>query len=189
MTAFPLRPAVSALALATALVAGPVLADVTAQQVWDDWKAQMAVYGETGVTIGSEDYANGVLTVTDLGFNVTGEDGSTANGNLPQLVLTENGDGTVTVTMSEEYLVNISTPADAEMGTEASDVVLALRHTGLEMTVSGNPGALTYDVSAGRYAVELDSVSEGGVAVPAEAMLAFNDVSGSYTSSVARHGT
>ncbi len=184
MIAFQIRPAVSALALAAALVAGPAFADVTAQQVWDDWKAQMAVYGETGLTIGSEDYSGGVLTVTDLGFNVTGEDGSTATGNLPQLVLTENGDGTVTVTMSEEYLLNIATPADAEMGTEASEVALAMRHTGLEMTVSGEPGALTYDLTAGRYALELDSVSEGGVAVPAEAMLAFNDVSGSYTSTV-----
>lgn len=184
MTAFALRPAVSAAALIAGLAAGPALAQVTAQQVWDDWKAQMSVYGETGVTIGSEDYANGVLTVTDLGFDVTGEDGATATGNLPELVLTENADGTVTVTMSEEYLIDISTPADPEAGTEASDVTVALRHTGLEMTVSGTPGALTYDMSAGRYAIELDSVTQAGTEVPAEALLAFNDISGTYTSTV-----
>jgi hypothetical protein len=184
MPAFHARPAVSATALAAALFAGPALADVNAQQVWDDWRSQMAVYGEAGLTIGSEDYANGVLTVTDLGFNVTGEDGSVATGNLPQLVLTENGDGTVTVTMSEEYLLNIATPADAEMGTEAGEVALAMRHTGLQMIVSGEPGALTYDLSAGRYALELDRVTQGGAEVPAEALLAFNDISGSYTSSV-----
>ena len=147
MSAFQLRSAVSAVAL---LVAGPALADVTAQQVWDDWKAQMAVYGESAVTVGSETYENGVLTVTDLGFDVTGEDGSTATGNLPQLVLTENGDGTVTVTMSEEYPITITTPADPETGSDASELDLAFRHTGLSMTVSGNPGALTYDLSAAR---------------------------------------
>lgn len=179
MTAFQLKAAVSAVAL---LAAAPALADVTAQQVWDDWRAQMAIYGESAITIGSETYEGGVLTVTDLGFNVAGEDGSTATGNLPQLVLTENGDGTVTVTMSEDYPISISTPANAETGSAASEVDLALRQTGLEMTVSGDPGALTYDLSAARYALELDGVTEGGAEVPAEALFAFNDIAGSYTS-------
>jgi hypothetical protein len=184
MTALIRRPAVSATALLLALAAGPALAEVTAQQVWDDWKAQMSVYGESGVTVGSETYEGGVLTVTDLGFNVAGEDGSTATGTLGELVLTENGDGTVSVTMSEEYPIHISTPANAETGSEASEVDLAFRHTGLAITVSGEPGSLTYDLSASRYAVELDSVVEGGTETPAEALLAFNDVSGSYVSTV-----
>ncbi len=184
MTVFARRPAVSATAILVALAAGPALAEVTAQQVWDDWRAQMAVYGEAGVTVGSETYENGVLTVTDLGFNVTGEDGSTATGTLPELVLTENGDGTVSVTMSEEYPITVTTPADPEEGTEASEVMLALRQTDLDITVSGEPGALTYDLSAARYAVELDSLTEAGAEVPAEALVAFNDVAGSYTSTV-----
>jgi hypothetical protein len=184
MTALIRRPAVSATALLLALAAGPAWAEVTAQQVWDDWKAQMSVYGENGVTVGSETYENGVLTVTDLGFNVAGEDGSTATGTLGELVLTENGDGTVSVTMSEEYPIRIVTPADPETGSEASEADLTFRQTGLTLTASGEPGALTYDVTAGRYAVELDSVAEGGVEQPAEALIAFNDVSGSFTSRV-----
>ncbi len=182
MTAFKLNPAVSAVALFVALPAGPALADVTAQQVWDDWKAQMGVYGENAITVGSESQQGNALTVTDLGFNVTGEDGSTATGNLAQLVFTENGDGTVTVTMSEEYPITINTPANPETGSEASEIVLALRQNGLTMNVSGDPGALTYDLSAARYAIELDRLAEAGAEVPAEALLAFNDVSGTYTS-------
>jgi hypothetical protein len=185
MTAFTLRPAVSATALLAALAAGPALADVTAQQVWDDWKAQMGIYGDAGLTIGSETYENGVLTVTDLGFNVTGEDGSVATGTLPELVLTENGDGTVSVTMSEEYPIHISNPADPETGSEASEVDLAFRQNGMTMTVSGDPGALTYDLAAARYAIELDGVTEAGAEVPAEMLLAFNDVAGTYTSTTA----
>ncbi|TNC49783.1 DUF2125 domain-containing protein [Rubellimicrobium rubrum] len=182
MTAFKPNLAVSATALLVALSAGPAFADVTAQQVWDDWKAQMGLYGEDAVTIGSESQEGDVLTVTDLGFDITGEDGSTATGNLPELVFTENGDGTVTVTMSEEYPITITTPADPGTGSEASEIALALRQNGMTMTVSGDPGALTYDVAAARYAVELDRLSEGGSDVPAEALLAFNDVSGRYTS-------
>lgn len=179
MTAFKQKLAVSAMAL---LVAGPALADVTAQQVWDDWKAQMAVYGESGLTIGSETYEGGALTVTDLGFEVAGEDGSTASGNLPELLFTENGDGTVSITMSEEYPITISTPANAETGSGPSEVALALRQSGMVLTASGDPGALTYDLSAARYALELDSVREAGAEVPAEALFAFNDITGSYTS-------
>ncbi|WP_210529266.1 DUF2125 domain-containing protein [Rubellimicrobium arenae] len=182
MSAFSTRPAVSATALLLALGAGPALADVTAQQVWDDWKAQMGVYGQDAISIGSESQQGSVLTVTDLGFNVTGEDGSTASGTLGQLVFTENGDGTVTVTMSEEYPITITTPANAETGSQASEVALALRQNGLSMKVSGQPGAMTYDVAAARYALELDSVKEAGTEVPAEGLLAFNDVSGTYTS-------
>jgi len=184
MTALIRRPAVSATALLLALAAGPALAEVTAQQVWDDWQAQMSVYGESGVTVGSETYENGVLTVTDLGFEVAGEDGSVATGTLPELVMTENGDGTVSVTMSEEYPIRIVTPASAAEDTEASEAEVAFRQTGLAITVSGEPGALTYDVAASRYAVELDRVVEGGTETPAEAQIALNEVSGSYTSTV-----
>lgn len=178
----PFRPAVSATALLLALAASPAFAQVTAQEVWDDWQAQMSVYGEGGVTVGSEMYEGGVLTVTDLGFTVAGEDGSTASGTLAELVLSENGDGTVSVTMSEEYPITIVTPANPETGSAESEVQLALRQTGMTTTVSGTPGALTYDIAADRYAVELDSLVEGGVAVPAAMQLAFNDVSGNYTS-------
>lgn len=183
MTVLLRRPALSATALLL-LSAAPALAQVTAQEVWDDWKAQMSIYGETGVTIGSEDYANGVLTVTDLGVDFTNEDGGTASGVLPQLTLTENGDGTVSVTMSEEYPIRVVTPANAETGEPASDVALALRHSGLALTVSGQPGALVYDLSASRYAIELDSVTEDGVEVPAEFVLALNGLAGSYTSTL-----
>lgn len=183
MTVLLRRPALSATALLL-LSAAPAFAQVTAQQVWDDWKAQMSMYGETGVTVGSEEYAGGVLTVTDLGFDVANEDGSTASGLLPELVLTENGDGTVSVSMSEEYPIQVFTPANAETGEPASDVALALRQTGMVLTVSGEPGALVYDLQASRYAIELDSVTQDGAAVPAEFVVAFNDLSGSYTSTV-----
>jgi hypothetical protein len=183
MTVLLRRPALSATALLL-LSAAPALAQVTAQDVWDDWKAQMDIYGEAGVTVGSEEYANGVLTVTDLGFTIAGEDGSNASGVLPQLTLTENGDGTVSASMSEEYPIRVVTPANAETGEPASDVALALRQTGMVLTVSGEPGALVYDLQASRYAVELDRVTQDGAEVPAEFTIALNDLSGSYTSTV-----
>jgi len=184
------RLAVSATALATALAATLVAgqaarAEVTAQQVWDDWNDSLAMYGEGAVTIGSEESGDGAVTVTDIAFTMTGEDGTVITGTLPSLVLTENGDGTVDVAMSEDYPITISSPGDASTGQEPTDVALAIRQSGMTMTVSGDPGAMTYDLAAARYALELDAVTEGGVEMPAEAMLAFNDVSGSYTTTTA----
>ncbi|MBP1805282.1 DUF2125 domain-containing protein [Rubellimicrobium aerolatum] len=184
MIAFRLAPAVSATVLLAAL-SGPALADVTAQQVWDDWKAQLGVVGEGAVTIGGESRSGDALTVTDIGFASTAEDGTTVTGTLAELVFTDNGDGTVAVTMSEEYPLLVTTPADAATGSPASEIALALRQTGLTMTVSGAPGALAYDLAAARYALELDRLTRDGVAVAAEGLLALNDLSGTYTSTTA----
>ena len=181
MTAFH-RSRVSALALVAALGAGHAArADVTAQQVWDDYRAQMDAYGEDGVTIGSEALDGGVLTVTDLAIETTDAQGGTFSGTIASLVLTENGDGTVTITTSDEVPFTITTPADPAMMTEESVVALALRQTDATTLVSGDPGALTYDTTAARLAIELDSITEGGAALPIEASVAFNDVTSTST--------
>lgn len=166
------RPAlcVSALLSSTA-----VYADVTAQQVWDDWKANMAMYGESGVTIGSEVASGGTVTVTDLGID-SAMDGGSIKANLASLVLTENGDGTVDVTMSEDYPMTITNTTD---GVETVMNVV-MKQTSMTMTVSGTPEEMTYDIAAAKYEVSLASVMEAGAAVPAQIMLTLNDMSGSY---------
>ncbi|NAZ38047.1 DUF2125 domain-containing protein [Rubellimicrobium sp. CFH 75288] len=169
-------------ASALALAASPALADLTAQQVFDDWLSGLNVYGEEGVTIGAQDYAAGVLTVRDIAFSFESEDGTVVAGRVPEVVMTENDDGTVTVTMSPEYPMTISAPADPEAGTGASEARLLFRQAGLAMTVSGEPGAMTYDLSADRFSLELDSLAEDGEAVPAEFLLALNDLEGTTVS-------
>ena len=168
------RPAlcVSALLSSTA-----VYADVTAQQVWDDWKANMGMYGEAGVTIGSEVASGGTVTVTDLGID-SATDGGSIKANLASLVLTENGDGTVSVTMSEDYPMTITNTTD---GVETV-VTVALKQTGMTMTVSGTPEEMTYDIAATTYAVMLDSIMEAGAEVPAEIGITLNNLAGSYVS-------
>ncbi len=176
MTAF--HYAVPASYLAMLLSTTGAFAQVTAQQVWDDWKSNMGMYGENGVTIGSETYAGGVLTVTDLGFSMT-DDGATASGSLAQLVLTEQADGTVAVTMSDTYPLHIE--GIDEEG-KPFTVDLSMTQAGLAMNVSGAPGNLTYQMTAPRITVELDQLTEEGVPVPAEIVVGMNNVSGGYTS-------
>ncbi len=179
------RPLVSALALAAGLgAAGAAQAAVTAQQVWDDYKSQMEQAGTPGLTIGSENLAGGVLTVTDVGLEIAGEAGAVTTVSIASIVLTENGDGSVAVTTSDDIPLTITTPADPATATAESIIALAIRQTGMTMTVSGDPGALTYDLAAERFAVELDSINEGGVEIPAEASMALNGVVGTTTSTI-----
>jgi hypothetical protein len=166
-------PAVSVLALLTGSAA---FAQVTAQEVWDSWKGNLGLYGAEGVTIGSEDYAGGVLTVSDISIAVADDEGS-VNATLASLVLTEQSDGSVLVTMSEEFPIAISGPSSSGAGDMT--VAMAVRQTGLEMVVSGTADAMTYDIAATRYALEVDSVQDGDVT--ASGSFALNDVKGTYS--------
>ncbi|MEL7181838.1 MAG: hypothetical protein AAFN63_18775, partial [Pseudomonadota bacterium] len=60
----------SAVCLAALIAGGAANADVTAAQVWEDWKAQLALYGEDNLTIGAEETSSGVLTVRDLSLRM-----------------------------------------------------------------------------------------------------------------------
>lgn len=168
----------SGIALVAGLVAGSAaFADVTAQDVWNDWKESLAIYGQNGITIGSETMSGNVLTVSGLTLSLSDDQGS-VHGELGEMTFTENGDGTVTVGMASEMPVTVETVD--EMG-QTGTVELAVRQTGMTMLVSGDPGAMTYEIAAARYGVYLDSVTEAGEAVDAEASFVLNGVSGSYT--------
>ena len=42
-----------AVCLTALLTANAALAEVTAQQVWDDWKTQLSVYGPNSLSVGA----------------------------------------------------------------------------------------------------------------------------------------
>jgi hypothetical protein len=181
--AFRTRMAASGAALLVALGAAlPAAAAVTAQQVWDDWKAQMASSGSMTMTTGSESYAGGVLTVTDLALHSEDETGTVMDATLPSLTFTENADGTVAVATAETVPITVSSPADEAAGTTSSMIALEVRQAGATVTVSGEPGALAYDFAASRTGVAVTSVMEDGAAVPVEAQVTLNGLSGTATS-------
>lgn len=165
-------PAVSVLALVSGSAA---FAQVTAQEVWDSWKGNLGLYGAEGVTIGSETYEGGVLTVTDLGISVSDDEGS-VSGTLANITLTEQDDGTVVVTMSEEFPITVTGPSSDGAG--EMSMTMAVRQTGLEMVVSGTPEAMTYDMSAERYSLDLDNMTDGALTMSGS--FALVNVAGSY---------
>lgn len=168
----PLAGAVSVLALVSGSAA---MAQVSAQEVWDNWKDNLGLYGSEGVTIGSEDYAGGVLTVTDIVISMADAEGS-VNATLPLVTFAEQGDGTVLVTMSDEFPITATGPASDGMG--EMNLSMAVRHTGLEMVVSGTAAEMAYDITAQSYGLDIDNLTDGGVTVSGS--FALNDLAASY---------
>ncbi|MEJ6403168.1 DUF2125 domain-containing protein [Yoonia sp. 2307UL14-13] len=168
----PLR---SAVCIAALFVGGTAQADVTAAQVWDHWKTQMGLYGEDGISIGSEEVDGDTLTVSDL--KATIDDGDIkVEASMGDLVFTEQGDGTVSVTMAESYPVILTNP-------DGGVITLDVTQSGMSMIVSGDPDAMNYEVSADSYGIAFRDMVDGDVTVTGDAELVANDFSGQYTAS------
>ena len=160
--------------IAALLAGGMAQADVTAQDVWDDWKAQMSLYGDDGLSIGAEEVSGDTITVRDLAINYS-DDEVTLVSDLGDLVFEGRSDGTVAISMAESYPMTIT----AEDGTVVNILVT---QSGLEMIVSGDPDAMNFDLTADQYQVALVDIVSGDVTLAGDARLTANDIAGSYTS-------
>jgi len=167
-------------ALVSLLGTTAAFADVSAQDVWDDWKANMEIYGDAGITIGNESIIGNTLTVTDLGMMLEDPDeGLTIEANLPSLTFTEQGDGTVLVTMADSYSFSV-TDVSEFFPDEPSVIRGSINQQGLEVVVSGTPAEFTYDMTASRYGIQLDELVDFGEAIPMVASMALNNMSATY---------
>lgn len=163
--------------LAYALVTQGALADVTAQQVWDDWQAYLS---QMGYTVSAEQSTAGnVTTITDMKVVATVPDaGGSFEMNVPQMTLTENGDGTVNIGLPESLPMTLSGEEDGE----AFSVDIEYYHTGLEMVVSGDPDDMTYDYSAPALGLKLGDLQVDDETIPEDSLdmdLQLTDLAGS----------
>lgn len=164
--------------IAAVLCGTTATADVTAQQVWDNWTEQMEVYGQ-GFTTGGEDMSGDTLTISDVKIEMS-DDEASVQAALGDIMLVENGDGTVTITVPDSYPITLNlTPTYGD----PSVVNLAVTHEGMVLNVAGEPEAMIYDVTADRYEISVESL-EGGVSEEVEltdAMIAMVDFAGTYS--------
>ncbi len=166
----------SAVCLAALIAGSAAQADVTAAQVWEDWKAQLALYGEDNLTIGAEETSSGVLTVRDLGLRAS-DDEVTAQVTIDAITFNEQSDGSVRVTMDESYPVVVT-------GEDGVVITIMVSQQNMEMIVSGDPDALDYDITADQYKIALQDVVDGDVTFTGDAEIAMNDVDLTYNTMV-----
>lgn len=173
------------LAGSTALVmtlAAPALADVTPEQVWENWLALAQGNGQT-ITTDSVARDGDTLVVTGVKVGLA-QEGMTGEGSIEEMRFTDQGDGTVAVTMSDSYPITltIDPPAD-ETGADAepTTVTIGITQPGLAIVASGDTAETTYDFTAPTMTVALTSI-EGveAEAVDATAEATLTNVTGRY---------
>lgn len=127
---------------ALALLAGPALADLTADDVLADQLAQMALYG-FDVQAQGQSRSGSALTVASLSAsaNIPEEDVSISF-TMGGATFTEQGDGSVIITYPAEIPINVQISAPGE---DNIAVDMVLRQTGLQMVASGDPSQFRYD--------------------------------------------
>ena len=136
---------VSALALCAMLT--PAWADVTPEQVWTDLTDYMASFGYE--VSGQEAVSGGDLVVSDvvMSFPMAEVDPEGAfTISMESLTFADNGNGTVTVTFPPVMPIDMSFVPEGE--DERVDMVIEYTHEGLNMVVSGEAEAMTYDYAA-----------------------------------------
>ena len=125
-----------------ALMAGPALADLTAEQVLADQLSQMSMYGLTVQTTGQSRSGN-TLTVEGLSASadIPNEDASMAF-TMGGASFTEQGDGSVLVTYPASIPVDVKVSGP---GGEDFAVSMVIQQSGMQNIVTGSPEQLRYE--------------------------------------------
>jgi len=168
-------------AVAALLAGNAALADITPEEVWQNWQDMSASYGQT-MTAASAERDGDTLVISELSV-VQDQDGTKVDTTIEEVLITDNGDGTVEITMSDSYLMNVTVPATTGVdGATPTTVTISIEQPGMVTTASGTVEETAYAVEAPSMTVKLDSI-EGvdAAAVDATAEATMSTVSGTYT--------
>ncbi|WP_282095769.1 DUF2125 domain-containing protein [Epibacterium ulvae] len=136
-------------------------ADINAQDVWGDWKSYITGAGYE--LTATETTSGDTLTVSDISFELSLPDTEAMlTVTLPAVSFIENGDGTVTVNMTEESLIGFV--IDDE--NESAEGEIVYRQDANAMLVSGEPNDMVYDYATSQALLELTSLVVDGVELP-----------------------
>ena len=157
-----LRSLAGTTALVLSLTSTGLLADVTPEDVWQAWQNASSTMGTT-VTSESAVRDGDAFVV----LNVALSDGTGSAITLETVTFTDNGDGTVTVTLPDSFPIKLVIPAtEGDATSTASDLTIDVNMPGTTIIVSGTPDAMAYDADAPRMDLKADisdSVSTGTV--------------------------
>ncbi|WP_044006229.1 DUF2125 domain-containing protein [Jannaschia sp. CCS1] len=137
------------------------MADTSATELWAEWQAQAEISGQA---------VSAEVTETDTGLTLSNfstvfeEDGFSTTGSIDEIQLTENADGTVTVTYSDLYTIVFTFQVDP--GNPPANIELLLRHENLDMRISGDAGARTYAYTADEISITQGRLWGGGSEPP-----------------------
>lgn len=165
-------------ALAFLLSGFAAYADVTPEEVWENWKATSMASG-TEITVESEARDGDTLVITGVGMAATADPSVTSEGKIDEIRLMDLGDGTVEITMSDSYTMTVTTPAmDGIEPPVAQTITISVNAPGAVTIASGTPEALSYEFSVPTMTLSL--VTAADAVDPVNVELSAVNTAGSY---------
>lgn len=133
-------------------------AELTAQQVWTDWKEYVSGFGYT--VEAQENMAGNRLEITELQMDMSLPDvEGSASLTLGSMAFVENGDGTVTIAMPDTMPMTF-TFADPDGETVKAAIDYTMQD--MNMVASGDPSSFTYDYTAASIDLALKEITIDG---------------------------
>ena len=155
-------------------------ADVTPEAVWQNWQDNAVAMGQT-MTAASATRDGDTLLVEGIEISTT-DPKVTVAGTIDEISFADNGDGTVEITMSDSFDIDMTFPADAAVaGSTPTTVTITVANPGLVTTASGTAAATSYEFEGPSLSVTLTSIEGVDAAkVDATAEVTMTGISGSY---------
>ena len=143
-------------ALGLALFATTAAADLTAQNVWGDWRAYIEGMGYA--VTATETTTGDTLDVSDMAVTGAGSaDMGRMTVGLGSFQFVSNNDGTVDLVMPSSMPITIDIAAKGIK--PAAQIEVLYSQSGQKMTASGDAVALTYDYTADTFSIALTSLT------------------------------
>ncbi len=151
-------------------------AEITPEDLWAKYQELIATSGQTVVT---ESVARNGDTLEVRGMTVSmAEDAASVTQTVPELNFTDNGDGTVNITMSDTITVKGTTPANPDVpGAAPGSVDMTITQSGLTMKAAGSMDAPIIDYAADSMGAT-GSFDDG--TGPTSLDIAFSGIKGGY---------
>lgn len=148
---------------------------LTAEEAWDAIQAMSADFGQT-VTVGSTSKSGNVLTLSDLSYLLESPEAK-VTGETAQMVITEQADGSVTVTGSDR--TDLMIIGSSELGADFT-AKLDYQHPDWSMSGTDAGGGVTFTLSAPTIGLTLTEAMDGDKAFPLNMTFTASGLSGQY---------
>ena len=180
------RTLASTTALSLVLLAQAASAEVTPAEVWANWQALATAAGQE-ITFDNVAESGDAVEVSGLLITYTDDLGGSFSASIDNVTFTDNGDGTVGVTMSESYPMTLAFPAEDE---GPSAMKLTVNQPGLMITAGGSATETKYDFTAPTVSVVLDEIKDqAGAVLDTKADLVLTGSTASYLVATAGDAT
>jgi hypothetical protein len=158
--------------------APPSFADVTPEQVWQNWQELSLAAGQV-ISADKVSRDGDSLVVQGLQISMM-QQGANAEGRMKELRFTDAGDGTVVIALPPNYPITM-TLSESPRQFGPIQIAMEITQDDVMMTASGDQNTIKYDLSAPNLKIKLiriDGLSAQSDQVTGEMTLA--DIQGSY---------